>query len=258
MLETPSDIKDANMHNSTVWYADDGSPYLAFPGNGAGKVFTTTLEGNLIDTLGPPSPETEFTNPTVKEYFEDGEEFIPTDVAHLDGTYYIATGYSDLDFVLTAAITGTNPKAQWSPLAFAGRGTDPGQLGTGHGLTIAPGGDRIDVADRPHSEIDHFSPNGDYVGTVKLPEGSYPCDIDYAHDLAVVGCLHGPDRDKGAPIYLLKDDKIISTIMPKEELGLENFQHIHNAVLVEANGTLHIIAQSWNPGDFAILRQVSK
>jgi len=55
----------------------------------------------------------------------------------------------------------------------------------------------------------------------------------------------------------LKDDKVVSTIMPKEDLGLANFQHIHNAVLVERKGKLFIIAQAWNPGDFAILEQVT-
>lgn len=44
--------------------------------------------------------------------------------------------------------------------------------------------------------------------------------------------------------------------MPKEELGLANFQHIHNATIVKRNGKLYIIAQAWNPGDFAILEQV--
>ena len=73
---------------------------------------------------------------------------------------------------------------------------------------------------------------------------------------AIVGCLHGPDRSKGAPIYILKKDRVVSTIMPKEELGLERFQHIHNAVLRMLDGKLYILAQAWNPGDFAILEQV--
>ena len=91
---------------------------------------------------------------------------------------------------------------------------------------------------------------------MNLPAGSFPCDVDFEAGYAVVGCLHGADRSKGAPIYILKDDKVVSTIMPKEDLGLKNFQHIHNAVLVEREGKLFIIAQAWNPGDFAILEQV--
>ena len=44
--------------------------------------------------------------------------------------------------------------------------------------------------------------------------------------------------------------------MAKEELGLANFQHIHNAVLRKIGSRWYVIAQAWNPGDFAILEQV--
>ena len=76
--------------------------------------------------------------------------------------------------------------------------------------------------------------------------------------VAVVGCLKGPDESKGAPIYILEDDQLVSTLMPKEELGLQDFQHVHNAVCVRRNGRLYVIAQAWNPGDFAILEQVDQ
>lgn len=162
-----------------------------------------------------------------------------------------------LDFVLTAKILGSKPlQAAWGSLAFGGKGEGPGQFGTGHGITVPSGQARIDVADRPRAEIDRFSPDGRFLSTLKLPAGSFPCDIDYLDRYAVVGCLHGPDREKGAPIYILEEDRLVSTILPKEELGLVNFQHIHNAVLHRVNGRLYIIAQAWNPGDFAILEQV--
>jgi hypothetical protein len=72
-----------------------------------------------------------------------------------------------------------------------------------------------------------------------------------------VGSLDGPDGSKGAPIYILENDKLISTVMPKEDLGLENFKHIHNAVMRQVGGKYYLIAQAWNPGDFAILEQVT-
>ena len=114
----------------------------------------------------------------------------------------------------------------------------------------------MSIADRPNSEVDRFASDGRYGDTLKLPKGSFPCDIDYIDDYSVVGCLHGPDREKGAPIYVLRGDEIISTIMPKTELGLANFQHIHNAVMVRRNDRYYIIAQAWNPGDFAVLEQI--
>ena len=90
-----------------------------------------------------------------------------------------------------------------------------------------------------------------------MPAGSLPCDIYYLDQYAVVGSLDGPDTKKGAPIYIFENDKLISTIMPKEDLGLGNFKHNHNAVLRKVGSKYYIIVQAWNPGDFAILEQAN-
>ncbi len=258
MVPTVPEMKGTTLHNTTIWYAADGTPFLAFPGTEANRVFTTTLGGELVHTLKPPDGSTDLGSPIANDYFLGRGSFIPTDVEQLDGLYYITTGYSNLDFVLTARIQSTSPfKAVWHDLAFGGRGTGPGQFGTGHGITIPPGTKRIDVADRPNGEIDRFTRYGQYLSTLKMPLGSLPCDIYYLGNYAVVGALDGSDRSKGAPIYILENDKLISTIMPKEDLGLKNFAHIHNAVLREFGNKLYVIAQAWNPGDFAILEQVT-
>jgi len=96
------------------------------------------------------------------------------------------------------------------------------------------------------------------LSTIKMPKGSLPCDIDYLDQYAFVASLDGPDTKKGAPIYILENDKLISTIMPKEDLGLQNFQHNHNAVLRKIGNKFYIIVQAWNPGDFAILEQATE
>ena len=258
MIDTVPEMKETNLHNATIWYGTDGTPFLTFPGNSANRVFTTDLNGKLLSTLAPPDGKADLGSPVANDYFAGRGNFVPTDTEQLDGLLYITTGYSNLDFVLTARILSTNPfRAQWHDLAFGGRGTGAGQFGTGHGITVPPGTKRIDVADRPNSEIDRFTRYGQYLSTLRMPLGSFPCDIDYLGHYAVVGSLHGPDRGKGAPIYILEDDKLISTVMPKEDLGLANFQHIHNAVMHQVNGKFYLIAQAWNPGDFAILEQVA-
>ncbi len=258
MLQSPEAVAQVNMHNTTIWYGSEGTPYLSFPANSTGQILTTTLDGKLVHTLEAPSGENDFDQPAVRDYFMGSGNFVPTDVEQLDGLFYVTTGYSSLDFVLTARIASTSPfKAHWHDLAFGGKGNKPGQFGTGHGITVPPGRKRIDVADRPNSEIERFTRYGHYRSTLKLPQGSFPCDIDYSGRYAVVGCLHGPNRKKGAPIYLFDGDTLISTIMAKEDLGLENFQHIHNAVLRKMGGKFYVIAQAWNPGDFAILEQVT-
>jgi hypothetical protein len=257
LLPTPSEMKDTNLHNTKIWYAPDGTALLSFPANDAGRVFTTSLAGELLNTLGRPGDSDDLGLPSVRDYFLGGGAFVPTDVEFLDGLLYITTGYSSLDTVLTARVTGYRPlTTAWFDLAFGGRGTAPGQLGTGHGITIPPGTKRIDVADRANGEIDRFTRHGQYLSTLRMPSGSLPCDIDYLGRYAVVAALDGPDKSKGAPIYLLEDDRLVSTIFPKDDLGLVNFKHVHNAVLREAGGKLYIIAQAWNPGDFAVLEQV--
>lgn len=264
MLETAEDVKKTNLHNSLVWYATDGTPYLTFPANAANQVFTTTLDGTLVHTLNTPTSKDDFDHPAVNDYFTGRGSFIPTDVEQLDGLLYITTGYTNLDYVLTARIVSTNPfKITWNDLAFGGKGAGVGQFGTSpqggaHGITIPPGTRRLDVADRPNSEIDRFTRYGAYRSTLDLPKGSFPSDIAFLEKYAVTGCLFGPDRSKGAPIYILENDKLISTIMPKEDLGLANFQHIHNAVLHKVGNRFYIIAQAWKPGDFAILEQVTE
>jgi hypothetical protein len=258
MLETPPEMKDTNLHNTTIWYAPDGTPFLTFPGNQAGAVFTTTLDGKLLNTLKTPDGASDLGSPIANDYFKGRGNFVPTDVEQLDGMLYMTTGYSNLDFVLTAQVISTNPlRTAWHDLAFGGRGTGVGQLGTGHGITVPPGTRRLDVSDRPNSEIDRYTRYGQYLSTLRMPLGSFPCDIDYEGPYAAVGSLYGPDHGKGAPIYILENDQLISTIMPKEDLGLENFTHIHNAVIHQIGGKYYVIAQAWNPGDFAIFEQVS-
>ena len=259
-LNTPEPMKNVNLHDTTLWLdPKDRSPYLVFPANDAGKVFTTTLDGKLVHTLDAPTGDDEFEQPEIHDYFLGGGNFAPTDVEYLDGLYYITTGYSKLDFVLTARILRTNPFGMiWNDLAFGGKGEAAGKFGTAHGVTVPPGKKRLDISDRPHSRIERFTRYGHYLSSLQMPTGSLPCDIDYLGSYAVVASLDGPDPNKGAPVYILEDDKLISTIMPKEDLGLENFKHNHNAVLRQIGNKFYIIVQAWNPGDFAILEQVTE
>lgn len=257
LLETPEAIKDVALHNVTIWYGADGTGYLTFPAHKTGDIHTTTLDGALVHTLQAPSLADDFDHPTVNDYFQGMGNFAPTDVEHLNGMLYVTTGYSSLDFVLTARVLSTDPfRVTWHDLAFGGKGDGPGRFGTGHGITLTPDKRLLAVSDRPHAKVERFTRYGHYRSTLRLPVGSFPIDIDYAGKYAVVGCLYGPDRSKGAPIYILEGDRVISTVMAKEELGLETFQHIHDAVLRQVDGKLYIIAQTWNPGDVAILEQV--
>src|SRR5262245_37917979 len=173
MVNTPPEMKNTNLHNALIWYASDGAPFLTFPGNEANQVFTTDLDGKLLHALHTPEAGVDLGSPTANDYFRGRGNFVPTDVERIDDLLYITTGYSQLDFVLTARILSTSPfRAAWNDLAFGGKGTGAGQFMTGHGITVPPGTKRIDVSDRPNSEIDRFTRYGQYLSTLKMPLGS--------------------------------------------------------------------------------------
>ena len=259
LLNTPNSMRMVNLHDTCIWINPaDGDAYLAFPANEAGKIFTTALDGSLVSTLDAPTAGNEFDHPEVHDYFLGGGNFAPTGVTYLDGLYYVTTGYCALDFVLTARVSSKNPsRAEWNDLAFGGKGNRPNQFQTAHAITVAPRGKQLAISDRVHSQVKRFSRYGHYLSTLKMPIGSLPCSIHFLDDYAVVPTLVGPDPSQGAPIYIFRNDQLISTVFPKSDLGLKNFQHNHKAVLQRVDGKLCIIVQAWNPGDFAILEQVT-
>lgn len=260
LLDTTEEMRSVNLHDTNIWYAKDGTPYLVLPANGEGRIYTSTLDGKMVHRLDAPTTAVNFKSENVQKYFENPKnKFAPTAVEFLEGKYYVADGYCNLDTILTAMVrTGEKFDVWWnSDLSFGGRGTEIGKFGTGHGITRMPGIARLNVADRPHNRFERFTPEGQYVNLMETPKGSLPCDINYLdHKYSVVPALEGPDKKKGAPIYVLEGDTIVSTLMIKEDLGLPNFTHVHNAAIRKIGHKFYIMALAWNPGDFAILEQV--
>src|SRR5258708_38829549 len=121
LVDTPAEMKNTNLHNTAIWYAPDGSPCLPFPGNEANQVFTTNLDGKLVHALHTPESGVDLGSPIANDYFKGRGNFVPTDVEKVDDLLYITTGYSQLDFVLTARIVSTNPvQAACNDLSFGG------------------------------------------------------------------------------------------------------------------------------------------
>ena len=257
MVDTPDEMRKINLHDTNIWCDKDGTPYLVFPANDQGKIFTTTLDGKLVHTLDAPTAADRFEQQEVHDYLLGGGNFAPTAVEYLEGLYYVTTGYCNLDYVLTARVSPQKQfAAVWNDLAWGGKGNGIGQFNTGHGITKTPGEPHLDVADRPNSRFERFTRYGHYLSTNPMPSGSLPCDINYLdHQYSVVPALEGPDKKKGAPIYVLEHGQLVSTIMIKEDLGLPNFTHIHNAAIRKIGTKFYILALAWNPGDFAILEQ---
>jgi len=84
-IATAPEMKDTNLHNTAIWYGRDGTPMLSFPANDLGRIFTTALSGELLNTLGAPGADDDLGMPAVRDYFAGGGALVPTDVAYLDG-----------------------------------------------------------------------------------------------------------------------------------------------------------------------------
>ena len=101
--------------------------------------------------------------------------------------------------------------------------------------------------------------DGHFHSSHPIPDGSKPCGIDFKQHgdgwYAVVGSLDDPQEGRPAPIYVLDGHtyEVASTIRPKEDLGVELADHIHNAVWYERDGQVYLICQAWNPGHYFVL-----
>ncbi|MFT5284265.1 MAG: hypothetical protein ACI8TQ_000421 [Planctomycetota bacterium] len=239
-----------NLHNTSL-FREAGIPYLALPSDEAQLAYLTTLEGQLLRT---------FPNP----YGESGEVFRVCDLEYVGGTLFAVNGYGDNVCFATRPLHGSAAAPTvgvWEPLRFGGSGTEHGRFGTAHGITRFPNTNTFTIADRANARLESYSPDGSYIGGIKLPEGSMPCDVDYYRNLTLVGCLKGAGGSTPAPIYLLEDGNLVAELNVGRDLGLAGFTHIHNAafhIVKQRDGSekLFVLAYSWNPGNFAILEHV--
>ncbi len=239
-------LLQGNFHNTTLIRDEKGNPYLALPDDERERVYIASVDGKLINVL---------QHPRGNQYYDSWQAFKPTDVEQApDRTIFIVTGYSPGDYVVTA-----DPfSGQWKKLIFGGKGAQHGQFNTGHGITWNPVKETLDIADRPNSRIESYGTDGTYKSTVGLPPGSLPCDVSFMDGFTLVGCLEGPDKKQAAPVYIVnRDGSIVSTVKPKDDLGLGLFTHVHNAAwhaVGSGDGKkTYLLVQAWNPGGFAVL-----
>ena len=250
IIELPSDLKPINFHSTKIG-TFDGKRRLILPANGDAMVVVLGLDGGVDFILSRP----EF------DEYEDKDEapFRPTDTAIVDNTVYVADGYG-ANYISTVDMA----THQWTG-TFAGKTDDPtapGLFGTAHGLNPAPDGRHLSIADRPHARFEHFTFDGHYTASYSIPAGSKPCGIDFiehkGRSYGLVGSLDDPLEGRPAPIYILDGEtyQVISTIRPKEDLGIELADHIHNTIWYQYNGRLFLICQAWNPGHYFVLEMV--
>jgi hypothetical protein len=251
LVKTDPEMLKFNMHNATFFVHKD-KPMIAWPANGGSSVFVTDLSGQLLRTIGRP----------IMQPYSEGAGYAPTDTAYLDGKLWVTDGYAS-KFVMSYDLD----QGEWTGTIFGGRSdkAEPGKFGTNHGITIHKG--LIYIAGRYFARIHEYKADTSFVQMFPLPAGSKPCDFEFfllAGKLYGVACSlnvsdeNGAKGDKGAAIYIVDMEslKVISTIKPRDELGLNKFVHLHNVFPTVDDGVVTLFCQAWNGGDFAVLRQV--
>ena len=251
VIPLPDDLMELNYHSTKIGRFD-GKERLFLPANSAEKVVIMDLDGK-IDYILP--------RPEFDQYQSKEVGYLPTDTVLIEDQLYIADGYG-ANFISTNDVNSQ----KWNSI-FGGKTDDPeedGKFSTAHGLNLNPVHNHIDICDRPNARIQAHSFDGGFLSSYKLPKGSFLCGINYFERdnrwYAVIGCLKDPEADNGrpAPIYIIDAEtyELLSVVRPKEELGVELAQHIHNVVMHIIDDTMYLVCQAWNPGHYFVLQQV--
>ena len=250
LIRLPENLAPLNFH-STELGSFDGKERLFLSAEGDEMVAVISLEGEIDFIL--PRPEFEV-------YRDEEARFAPTDSVLVGTTLYVADGYGS-NYISTADVISQ----KWTD-NFGGKAEYPeqdGKFSTAHGLDVSPvRPDRLVIADRPSARIQEHGLNGHFHHSHGLPGGAWPCGIDHINFqgrwLAVVGSLKDPEEGRPAPIYLLDGItyEVLSTIRPKDELGVDLAQHLHNVVFHVDKERLYLVCQAWNPGYYFVLEQV--
>lgn len=248
VIDPGVELRDINFH-STRLATFDGDVRLILAANNDESVFIVNLEGGL---------EHRIPRPTYEAYADAGAPYKPTDAQLYQDKIFIADGYGS-NYILQAERDGS-----WQGI-FGGKSEDPNaeaRFGTAHGFSPIPDGSALAIADRPHARIALLTPDGKQRAAYPLPARSKPCGVDFIEEegrhLAVVGSLDDPEDGRPAPIYILDGAsyELLSTIRPKEDLGIEEADHIHNVVWHRINGQLSLVCQAWNPGRYFVLSRI--
>ena len=251
-LGTDPRLKD-NIHG-IVFFIHKGVKYLAVAQEGK-RVLVLTLDGTIVSEILKPTG-TEFKFAAANEFFSsEDSDFGVTDVTYLKGTLYVAHGYSKGDFVMTIKEKGG--VWSWGKLAWGGKGNNPGQFQTAHGIYAHK--KHILVANRAAGQIVKFTKRGKFVETFSdIPEGSLICNVAYKTEHYFLNALSAIGEQKSAPIYVHTGEKLKSTVI-SGDLDIPTLTNIHQVwphYVETENGSkqLYLLVHGWDKGKFAVLK----
>lgn len=234
-----------NLHGADLLPRKGALPLVAVADNVEGEVYLSDTSFARAETLKMPAGGP----------YADQKGFAPTDVAFTaKQELYVTDGYGKAYFMPTSL----------DPLRYQGPmhgGKEFSQ--TPHGITYDPSDRSLLLSARPEAQVKRWSMARRQVMDIAgLPAGSTVCDVDLWGDYALAPCLDGPNQSPG-PIYIinLKKRAIVSVLRPKQDLGFDDAQHIHDAAwYLRPNGRkqeLVVLFTNWNPGGIGALKLVN-
>lgn len=241
-----SRLATGGLHNCA--YADRDGGLLLLPDNGGGNVHICKLDGTVLKSLPKP------------KFFPEKGAYRPTDVdLAADGKAYVVDGYGESKSCFTIDLDAMEYGEYKFGAKVPIRGRVPGLFSTSHGVTFDPTDGALVIADRERRWAQRLTTDGEFLSGFDTP--GTVCDIDFVEHggerLTVAGCLRGPNWGPGV-VGILRGDQTVSVLKPKEDLGLSQFDHIHNAAGVVVDGKLYILCYGWNPGCYAVLEHVAE
>lgn len=251
LVSASDEMAGGALHNTT--YLKHNGEVLALPDPARGRVYLTRLDGEVVATIG---------RPAVNDYYKNPENaYRPTDVDRgNDGELYICDGYAGR-YILTADLESATITDRYFGGKVQGDGRQEGKYSTNHGVTYDPLDATLLIADRERQWIQRMTLEGEFVEGFDTGGGDV-CDVDFVEwkgeRLMVAGCLKSGGGAEPGFVQLLRDGKVVSTLKPKVDLGIEEFQHIHNAAGVVVDGKLFVLCYGWNPGCYAVLEHVAE
>ena len=234
-----------NIHGADILPRKGQLPLVVAADNEGGKVYLSDTTFLNPKTLGVPRTEPYVTN----------RNYAPTDAAFAGpNRIFITDGYAQGYFM----------PATMQPLAYDGKLYGGHEFSkTPHGITYDPSTKNILVSARPEGQLKRWSIKQEKVLAVGgLPQGTLLCDVDVWGNYALAACLDGPNKKPGPLMILnLKTQTIASIIKPKEELGYDFADHIHDACwYIRKTGRtreVYLLFTSWNPGGIGALKLVN-
>ena len=249
IIGLPDDLTPLNFHGTQLGEID-GNRRLFLPANNDELVVVLTLDGDVDFTL--PRPE-------LDEYRSEEVPYKPTDTVLMGRPPLRRRRLRrQLHPLGRRAHAAVDRHLRWQDRRP--RGGRQVRDGPRHQRQS----DAQPAGHRRSPSLAYPGPRGG--GRVSLlaqaPVGAFLCGISYLDYedrwYAVIGCLRDPVEDRPAPIYIIDAEsyELLSTVRPKEELGVDLAQHLHNVALHIHDGQVYLVCQAWNPGHYFVLQRV--